>query len=117
MTDSIPSKKDFADLINQVIGENVMNERKMDQLLQQAKENYRSHGVEGLFDYMRKVTGAPLSSDQMKQLMDSMISSRGPEEALDRLVNQQWLNEQQSKLLKQGILPKNRQARRGKKMS
>jgi hypothetical protein len=115
MKDRTPSKKNFADIINQLVGENVMTERKLDLLLEQAKKSYEQQGVNGLFDYMREVTQAPVDNQQMKQLMDTMIQSGGPNRAFDRLSQQQWLSPEMIKELEKGFSPQSHTGRRRKK--
>ncbi|GGE19046.1 hypothetical protein GCM10011571_21200 [Marinithermofilum abyssi] len=115
MKDHTPSKKDFANMINQLVGEKVMTERKLDLLLEQAKKSYEQQGVNGLFDYMREVTQAPVDNQQMKLLMDTMIQSGEPSRAFDRLSQQQWLSPKMIKELEKGLSPQSHTGRRNRK--
>lgn len=64
-----PSKKEFAQLINEVTGTQQMTEQKLDRILVQAKQAYQQAGTAGFFSYMREVIQAPISNDTMQQLI------------------------------------------------
>ncbi|OYD08895.1 hypothetical protein [Paludifilum halophilum] len=115
MADSIPSKKDFADCINQLVGQNVMNEKKMDRLLLEAKQSYRNRGLDGFFEYVRNMTQTSLSDGQMRQLMESIKDSTGPEQALSRMVNQVKLSEKQAQAIENAVEERTRKATKRKR--
>ncbi|TCS94941.1 hypothetical protein [Hazenella coriacea] len=77
-----PSKKDFADLINRFTGENTMTEEKIDQFLTGAKKSYKNKGMNGFFDYIRKVTQAPISNEMMESILNQMRSPQGTQQLL-----------------------------------
>ncbi|QKG85122.1 hypothetical protein GXN76_12025 [Kroppenstedtia pulmonis] len=103
MPESHPSKKDFADLLNQLTGRHVHNEKSMDRLLHQAKKSYHHRGPEGLFDYVRQLTQVPLSNNDMKQMMDSIKGAGSPDQAFERLVDQKWLSDKQASALEHAL--------------
>lgn len=103
MSQSGPSKKDFADLINQVLGRNVMNEQVMDCLLQEARASYQKQGMDGIFELVRRITQAPVDNKEMKAMMDTILSSSSPGQALDRLSGQNWLSEGKARQLKRHL--------------
>ncbi|PTM59703.1 hypothetical protein [Desmospora activa] len=103
MSQSGPSKKDFADLINQVLGRNVMNEQVMDRLLQNARKNYQQQGMNGIFEMVRQMTQAPIDNKEMKAMMDTILGSSSPGDALDRLGGQNWLSEGKARQLKRHL--------------
>lgn len=77
-----PSKKDFADLINRFTGESIMTEEKIDQFLKGAKKSYTNKGMNGFFDYIRKVTQAPISNEMMESILNQMRSPEGTQQLL-----------------------------------
>lgn len=105
MSQSGPSKKEFADLINHVLGRNVMNEKVMDRLLQEAKENYQRRGMDGIFDLVRQMTQAPFSNQEMKTMMDTILHSSSPGQALERLGGQDWIPEDKARRLQRHLEP------------
>ncbi|PTX58278.1 hypothetical protein C8P63_11725 [Melghirimyces profundicolus] len=96
MTATGPSKKDFADLVNQMVGQNVVNDKMMDDILKNAKNSYNRNGLDGFFEYIRRLTGAPLSNQELKQLMDLVVGAGRTDKALSSLVNQNWLPREQA---------------------
>ncbi|WP_054950223.1 hypothetical protein [Numidum massiliense] len=91
-----PSKKDFANLINSVLGQDVMTEKKLDRILYDAKRAKETRGTEGLFNYLRQITNAPVSNEQIKSIADMVKNSGGPDKALEALKNQKIINETQA---------------------
>jgi len=96
MTGTGPSKKEFADLINQMMGRNVMNARLLEQILSDAKNSYYNRGLDGFLEYIRRLTQAPLSNEELKQMMKLVIDAGKPDRALTRLVEQQWFPQEQA---------------------
>lgn len=78
-----PSKKDFADLINQFTGDSTMTEEKIDQFLKGAKKSYTHKGMNGFFDYIRKVTQAPISNEMMETILNQMRTPMGTQQLLN----------------------------------
>ena len=108
-----PSKKDFADLINSVVGQEIMTEQKLDRILRDAKKANETKGPEGLFDYLRQITNAPVSNDQIRGIAEMVKKSGGPEQALETLKKQKLLNEQQASKIDKSLNKKPRKRRRG----
>lgn len=107
-----PSKKDFANLINSVMGQDVMTEQKLDRILREAKRANDTKGSEGLFDYLRDLTNAPVNNDQIRNIADMVKHSGGPDQALDTLKKQKLLNERQASQIDDTVNKKRRKRRR-----
>ncbi|SMO62291.1 hypothetical protein [Melghirimyces algeriensis] len=103
MASSGPTKKDFADLINQMMGQNVVNSQLLDQVLKEAKKGYHQQGLEGFFEYIRNLTNIPLSNTELKQLMDIVIGAGTPDQALNHLVNQKWISKDKAETIERKI--------------
>ncbi len=103
MADQKPTKKDFVDLINTVMGQQVMNEDQLTQFLNNAKKAKETHGTEGLLEYIQRVTNAPASKDQLRRLAEQIKETGNPASALDFLKNEKLLSEQQSRKLNQAL--------------
>jgi hypothetical protein len=80
-----PSKKDFADLINRITGEETVTERKLDQILKGAKKSYQNQGTEGFFDYLRQIVPVPVSDEWMEKTWNKMQTTEGAKKMFDQL--------------------------------
>jgi hypothetical protein len=80
-----PSKKDFADLINQVTGEETMTEKKLDQILRGANKSLQDRGTEGFFDYLRQVVQVPVPDEWMEKTWKDMQTVKGARKTLEQL--------------------------------
>lgn len=109
-----PTKKDFANLINSVLGEDVMTEQKLDRILREAKQANDSQGSDGLFDYLRELTNAPVSNDQIRNIANMVKNSGGSDQALQSLKNQKLINDQQASQINQIFNKKKRRRRRNR---
>lgn len=107
-----PSKKDFANLINSVMGQNVMNEQKLDRILQDAKKANATRGPEGLFDYLRELTNAPVNNDQIRDIADMVKKSGSPDKALKTLKSQKLINDHQAKQIDRTLHKTKRKSKR-----
>lgn len=103
MANKKPTKKDFADLINTVMGQEVMNEEQLSNFLDSAKKVKDTRGTEGLLDYIQQVTNAPASKDQLKNLANNIQKNGSPSAALDFLKGEKLVSEQQLRKLHQAI--------------
>jgi hypothetical protein len=72
-----PAKKEFVDLINQIVGKTVMNEEKLQQVLVDAKKAFRTDGCTGFFQYIRELVDAPVSDQWMSELMKQVNTPMG----------------------------------------
>lgn len=117
MTNTGPSKKDFADLINGLVGYRVVNDKMLDGILEDAKKNYHRQGLDGFFEYIRRLTGVPLGNQEMKELMDMVRSAGRPDQALNGLVGREWISEEQARRISQGLktAPVKKEREKGKK--
>jgi len=109
-----PSKKDFANLINSVVGQDVMTEQKLDRILREAKKANDTKGSEGLFDYLRELTNAPVNNDQIRGIADIVKNSGGPDQALETLKSQKLINDRQANQINSTMHKKRRNRRRSR---
>lgn len=80
-----PSKQEFANLINQLTGNQEMTEQKLDRILLQAKRAYRRDGLPGFFAYVRSLIQAPVSNEYMQQLMKQLQDPAYADQLLKRV--------------------------------
>lgn len=85
MDNQKPTKQDFVNLINQIAGDQIVDVQKLDKILQGAQQSYQETGMNGLFDYMRKVVQAPVSNDQMRNMLVQMSTIEGMQELLKQM--------------------------------
>lgn len=107
-----PTKKDFANLINSVMGQDVMTEQKLDRILQEAKQANKTRGPEGLFDYLREITNAPVSNDQIRDIANVVKKSGSADRALKSLKQQKLINDKQASQIDRTINKKKRKPKR-----
>lgn len=107
-----PSKKDFANLINSVLGQNVMTEKKLERILQEAKHANDTKGAEGLFNYLRELTNAPVSNDQVRSIADMVKKSGSAEQALETLKSNKVINERQAQQIGKTVNKRGKRPRR-----
>ena len=103
MTNQKPTKKDFVDLINTVMGREVMNEDQLTQFLNEAKKIKDTRGTEGFVEYVQRVTNAPASTDQLQRLAKQIQETGDVCSALEFLKNEKLLNDLQAKKLNKAI--------------
>jgi phenylalanyl-tRNA synthetase beta subunit len=80
-----PSKKEFADWINTLTGSNIMTEKKLDQILIDAKKTVKKRGMNGLFEYMRQLLGLPISDEFMQSILTRLGSPDGASQLFQEL--------------------------------
>lgn len=103
MADQRPTKKDFVDLINSVMGREIMNEDQLTNFLNDAKKVNDTKGTEGLLEYIQNVTNAPASKDQLSRLAKEIEHTGNPISAIDFLKNEKLISDQQLRKLNQAI--------------
>lgn len=103
MTNQKPTKKDFVDLINTVMGREVMNEDQLTQFLNEAKKIKDTKGTEGFVEYVQRVTNAPASTDQLQRLAKQIQETGNVGSALEFLKNEKLLNDLQARKLNNAI--------------
>lgn len=103
MSQRKPTQKDFVDLINSVMGKNVMTEDQLMKFLHDAKHVKDNRGTEGLLEYVQRVTNAPASQSQLKKLADKIKETGNVGSALDYLKSEKLLSDQQARKLNQAI--------------
>ncbi|MFV9511317.1 hypothetical protein [Tepidibacillus sp. LV47] len=103
MADQRPTKKDFVDLINSVMGREVMNEDQLSRFLEEAKKVKETKGTEGLLEYVQRVTNAPTSKDQLRRMAEEIQKTGSVGSALDFLKNEKLLSDSQAQQLQKAI--------------
>lgn len=111
MTEQMPDKKDFVDLINSLMGQKVMSENQLTQFLNEAKKVKETKGTEGFLDFVQKSTNAPASKEQLKKLADSIKKSGDPVKAMDFLLKEKLITDQQARKIGEAIEPIKRKNR------
>jgi len=107
-----PTKKDFVDLINTVMGQEVMTEEQLSKFLHDAKQIHTSKGTEGLLQYIQKVTNAPTNQSQLKKLADQIQQTGNPGAALDFLKGEKLLTDQHVRKINHAIEKTKRKKRK-----
>lgn len=105
MTDKKATKKDFVNLINSVVGENIMTENQLSQFLSEAQKINSTKGTEGLLDYVKKTTNAPASDNQLKGLANNIKKTGNPGSAVDYLMKEHLISEQHASKINKAIKP------------
>lgn len=75
MTNRGPSVKELTQMINSVLGQSVLTEQQLNQILQGAKKAHQQGGMNAVLDYLMKVTHADVGKDELKQFADSIRSN------------------------------------------
>ncbi|WP_124727983.1 hypothetical protein [Staphylospora marina] len=87
------SERDFVDWINRVAGSPVMDERKFENIMRGANRAMRENGVDGLFEFLRKVTGAPVSNEFLRDVMNQLSRPEGLQKMIRELGGPQTLTD------------------------
>jgi len=72
MTSKGPSVKELTQMINSVLGQSVLTEQQMNNILQGAKKAHQQGGMSAVLDYLMKVTQADVGKQELKQFADSV---------------------------------------------
>lgn len=62
-------------MINSVLGQSVLTEQQLNQILQGAKKAHQQGGMNAVLDYLMKVTHADVGKQELKQFADSVQSN------------------------------------------
>jgi hypothetical protein len=62
-----PSFKDLTNMINSVMGQDVLTEKQMEQIMNGAKKANERDGIEGVLGYLMKVTQADVDQSELKE--------------------------------------------------
>lgn len=103
MTEKKPTKKDFVDLINSVMGKKVMTEDQLTLFLENAKYVKDTKGTEGFLEYVQNMTNAPASKDQLNRLANQIQETGSPISAMEFLKNEKLISEHQLRKLNKAI--------------
>lgn len=72
MTNMGPSVKELTQMINSVLGQNVLTEQQLNHILQGAKRAHQQGGMSAVLDYLMRVTQADVGKQELKQFADSV---------------------------------------------
>jgi hypothetical protein len=75
MTNRGPSVKELTQMINSVLGQSVLTEQQLNQILQGAKKAHQQGGMNAVLDYLMRVTHADVGKQELKQFADSVQSN------------------------------------------
>ncbi|EGK11825.1 30S ribosomal protein S7 [Desmospora sp. 8437] len=78
-----PSTKEMAQLINNVMGHNVLTEQQLKQILQGAKRVHERGGMPAVLDYLMKVTQVDVDRGELEQFADNI--QKNPQMGMDIL--------------------------------
>lgn len=111
MPEQKPTKKDFVDLLNSVMGKEVMTENQLTRFLNEAKHVNDTQGTQGVLEYIQQVTNAPASKDQLSKLAKKIKQTGDPGVAIDFLKDEKLLSDHQARQLNRAIDPSARKKR------
>lgn len=77
--------KQMSQLINEVMGENVMSPNKLNKILHGAKKAHDKHGMDGMLKYLRHITKAPASMQELREFAQSVPRKKSIEHAMRSL--------------------------------
>ncbi len=97
------------------MGKEVMNEDQLSRFLEEAKKVKDTKGTEGLLEYVQKVTNAPTSKDQLKNLANQIQSTGSVGSAIDFLKNEKLLSDTQAQHLSKAIHKTAKKKRKNRK--
>ncbi|MFC7441443.1 hypothetical protein [Laceyella putida] len=66
------SMKDLTELINNVMGQQVLSEQQLTQIMRGAKKAHEQGGMAAVLEYLMKVTQADVDMEELKQFADSI---------------------------------------------
>lgn len=112
MTEKKPTQKDFVNLINSVLGENVMTENQLSQFLNEAHRIKETKGTEGFLEFVKNTTNAPASDSQLKGLANNIKKTGDPISAVDYLINEKLITDQQARKINHAIKPSKKNNRK-----
>lgn len=84
-----PSMKQLADMINSIMGQRVLSEQQMEQIMAGAKRANERGGMPAVLEYLMKVTRADVDMKDLKQFADQIRSD--PQEGMDILKGKKGL--------------------------
>ncbi|SMO59748.1 hypothetical protein [Melghirimyces algeriensis] len=78
-----PSTKEITQLINNVMGHNVLTEQQLNQIMKGAKRAHERGGMPAVLDYLMKVTQADVEKKEVEQFADTI--QQNPKMGMDIL--------------------------------
>ena len=72
-----PSFKDLTNMINSVMGQDVLTEKQLEQIMSGAKKANDREGIEGVLGYLMKVTQADVDQDELKEFANQVQEDPG----------------------------------------
>ena len=95
MSCKIPSIKDLTNMINGVMGHEVLTEEKLEQIIKGAKKANEEGGMSQVLDYLIKVTQADVSKDDLQEFAEKVKSD--PSLGMDILLGKKKINKENKK--------------------
>ncbi|PTX55178.1 hypothetical protein C8P63_12158 [Melghirimyces profundicolus] len=83
MANKGPSSKEMAQLINNVLGHNVLTEKQLNQILAGARRAHERGGMPAVLDYLMKVTQADVEKGELEHFADNV--RKNPQMGMDIL--------------------------------
>lgn len=78
-----PSTKEMVQMINNVMGHNVLTEQQLKQILQGAKRAHERGGMPAVLEYLMKVTQVDMDRGELEQFADTI--QKNPQLGMDIL--------------------------------
>ncbi|MFC4077037.1 hypothetical protein [Salinithrix halophila] len=78
-----PSTKEMTQLINNILGHNVLTEKQLNQILEGAKRANERGGMSAVLQYLMKVTQADVDAKELENFADSV--KKNPQMGMDML--------------------------------
>ncbi|SFS44626.1 hypothetical protein SAMN05444972_102187 [Marininema halotolerans] len=78
-----PNHKEMTQLINTMMGQNVLTEKQLGQILEGARRANERGGMSSVLDYLMKVTQADVDKDELTEFADSVRTN--PQVGMDLL--------------------------------
>lgn len=75
MSGNVPPMGNLADMINHVMGQKVLTEQQLEQIMQGAEKARDKGGMTAVLEYLMKVTHADVEMDELKQFANHVKSN------------------------------------------
>lgn len=75
MSGNVPPMRNLADMINHVMGQKVLTEQQLEQIMREAGKERDQGGMTAVLEYLMKVTQADVEMDELKQFANHVKSN------------------------------------------
>lgn len=83
MAGNSPSTREMVQLINNVLGQHVLSEQQLNQIMKGAKKAHERGGMASVLEYLMKVTQADVEKGEVEQFAKSV--QKDPQKGMDIL--------------------------------